>query len=133
MTDEPREYLSIDSSGEDEKCDTITNLIPIEVLNTLTPNELPPHKLMLKIGTIVIILRNINLERDLYNGTRLKVIKMGSFSIHAQVLTGNYKNEIVILPRITLSPSNEEIPFQMSRKQFPIRLGFALTINKSQG
>ncbi|XP_051171098.1 uncharacterized protein LOC127287973 [Leptopilina boulardi] len=50
MTGEPREYLSIDTSEEDEKCDTITNLIPIEVLNTLTPNGLPPHKLILKIA-----------------------------------------------------------------------------------
>ena len=32
-----------------------------------------------------------------------------------------------------LSPSKEEIPFNMRRKQFPIRLGFAMTINKSQG
>ena len=32
-----------------------------------------------------------------------------------------------------LSPSKEGIPFNMRRKQFPIRLGFAMTINKSQG
>ena len=39
----------------------------------------------------------------------------------------------MLIPRISLSPSEEEIPFNMRRKQFPIRLGFAMTINKSQG
>ena len=39
----------------------------------------------------------------------------------------------MLIPRICLSPSKEEIPFNMRRKQFPIRLGFAMTINKSQG
>ncbi|XP_043482109.1 uncharacterized protein LOC122511114 [Leptopilina heterotoma] len=130
---ESREYLSIDFCEEDEEDNTLSTLVPTEVLNTLTPNGLPPHKLNLKIGAIVILLRNVNLEKGLCNGTRLRIIKLENYTIYAEILTGNYKNEIVILPRITLSPSNEEIPFKMSRKQFPIRLGFALTINKSQG
>lgn len=133
MTGEVREYLSVDSSEIDNVCCTSNAIIPTEFLNTLTPNGLPPHKLILKIGAIVILLRNMNLERGLCNGTRLKIVKMENYSIHAKVVSGNNKNEIVILPRITLTPSNEEVPFQMSRKQFPIRLGFALTINKSQG
>jgi len=29
--------------------------------------------------------------------------------------------------------NNEEIPINMVRRQFPIRLGMAMTINKSQG
>ena len=39
----------------------------------------------------------------------------------------------MLIPRICLLPSKEEIPFNMRRKQFPIRLGFAMTFNKSQG
>ena len=37
----------------------------------------------------------------------------------------------VFIPRIDLSPIKEEIPFNI-RRQFPIRLGFAMTINESQ-
>jgi len=40
----------------------------------------------------------------------------------------------VFLPRITMSPSDDiSLPFKMRRKQFPIRLSFAMTINKAQG
>merc|ERR1712023_47371 len=30
-------------------------------------------------------------------------------------------------------PSDSDLPFKFQRKQFPIRLAFAMTINKSQG
>jgi ATP-dependent DNA helicase PIF1 len=40
----------------------------------------------------------------------------------------------VFLPRIPLCPSDDEMfPFQFKRKQFPIRLSFAMMINKAQG
>jgi hypothetical protein len=42
-----------------------------EFLNTLTPNDLPPYVLKLKIGCLVILLRNIDPANGLCNGTRL--------------------------------------------------------------
>ena len=41
------------------------------VITPLTPNGLPPHKLVLKIGAIVILIINLNLQYGLCNGTRL--------------------------------------------------------------
>ena len=42
--------------------------------------------------------------------------------------------ERVFLPRIPLCPSDSDMfPFRFKRKQFPIRLSFAMTINKAQG
>jgi hypothetical protein len=32
-----------------------------------------------------------------------------------------------------LNPSDNSMPFVMTRKQFPIRVAYAITINKSQG
>ena len=47
---------------------------------------------------------------------------------------GQHAGKQVFLPRIPLSPAeNEGYPFQFKRKQFPIRLCFAMTINKAQG
>jgi hypothetical protein len=42
-------------------------------------------------------------------------------------------NRTVFLPRLTLMPSDSGLPFQIKRRQFPIRPAFAMTINKSQG
>ena len=39
---------------------------------------------------------------------------------------------IVIIPRINLSPSIDEVPFHMTRRQFPKRPADIITISKSQ-
>ena len=126
------EYLSIDTAEDDNEQNPDV-ILPIKFLNSLTPNGLPPHKLKLKIDAIVILLRNLNLNEGLYNGTRLSVKKLLKYSIEAKILSGKNIGKLVLIPRICLSPSKEEIPFNVRRKQFPIRLGFAMTINKSQG
>ena len=39
----------------------------------------------------------------------------------------------MLIPCITISPSNLDLPFVFQRRQFPVRLSFAMSINKSQG
>jgi ATP-dependent DNA helicase PIF1 len=54
--------------------------------------------------------------------------------IDAENVLGQHAGKRVFLSRIPLYPSdNEMFPFQFRRKQFPIRLSFAMTINKAQG
>ena len=79
------------------------------------------------------MLRNINLNSGLCNGTRLIVRKMMQYCISAEIITGNKCGHIVLIPPIDLTSSKEEIPFEMTRRQFPIRLGYAMTISKAQG
>lgn len=58
------EYLSIDTA-EDDNGENLDVMLPIEFLNSLTPNGLPPHKLHLKIGAIIVLLRNLNINNGL--------------------------------------------------------------------
>nr|GEU77088.1 DNA helicase [Tanacetum cinerariifolium] len=48
-------------------------LYPIEYLNTLNFAGIPPHELKLKIGSPIMLLRNINIIGGLCNGTRMIV------------------------------------------------------------
>ncbi|GFV54510.1 transposase [Trichonephila clavipes] len=54
---------------------------------------------------------------------------MGNF-LEVTVFRGKFQGEVVLLPRIPMIPSDSPIPFK--RLQFPIRLAFSMTINKSQ-
>ena len=78
----------------------------------------------------IIILRNID-QPKLCNGTRLSVKKLMTNIIEATILTGPFKGEDVLKLRIPMILT--DMSFQFKRLQFPIRLAFAITINKAQG
>jgi ATP-dependent DNA helicase PIF1 len=121
------EYHSFDSTIDDSH-----NYYPSECLNTLTPNGLPPHVLKLKVGCPIILLRNIDPTNGLCNGTGLVVHGFQRNTIYAEIVLGQHAGKRVFLPRIPLYPSDDEIfLFQFKRKQFPIRLSFVMTVNKS--
>jgi ATP-dependent DNA helicase PIF1 len=55
-------------------------------------------------------------------------------AIDAEIIVGQHVWKRVFIPRLPLSPSDDiSLPFKFKRKQFPVRLSFAMTINKSQG
>jgi ATP-dependent DNA helicase PIF1 len=91
----------------------------------------PPHKLLLRVGCPIILLRN--LTGGLANGTRLIVKRLGERVIEAEVATGPAKGEVVCIPRLAITPSDTSMPFTLRRLQFPVRPAFAMTVNKSQG
>jgi hypothetical protein len=108
---------------------------PVEYLNSLTASGLPLSKLSLKIGCPVMLLRNLDPSRGLCNGTRMIVKDIKNRAIKCEIISGDtrFSGQVALIPRITLEPSAENLPIPLRRRQFPVRLAFAMTINKSQG
>ena len=122
-------YFSFDNSIE-----TTDKTFDQDFLNTLTPNGIPPHELRLKKGCPIILLRNINSAEGLCNGTRLICRNFLPNLIQAEISEGQKKGKFVFLPRIPFLPLESQYnSFSFKRTQFPVRLCFAMTINKAQG
>ncbi|XP_026396034.1 uncharacterized protein LOC113290665 [Papaver somniferum] len=106
-----------------------------EFLQNLNLPGMPLFKLQLKVGCPIILMRNLAPSDGLCNGTRLLVTHCGKYLIQAKILTGKKSKigEVVMFPRISFQPNISELNINMLRRQFPIRLAYAMTINKSQG
>ncbi|XP_076037353.1 ATP-dependent DNA helicase Pif1-like [Oratosquilla oratoria] len=124
LNTEEKVYRSEDTSIDNEMD------IQTSVYNSINSPSVPLHELKLKIGAVVMVMRNI-CPPKLCNGTRIIVTNLQRNIIVGNILTGAYKGEQVMLPRVTLETTDTSVIFR--RKQFPIRLCYAMTINKSQG
>jgi len=108
--------------------------ISIRYLRSIEVSGLPLGELHLKQGCPLILLRNLAPARGLCNGTRLILLWASGRVLEVKILGGQHNSEISFISCIGLIPSIQpSITFQLRRRQFPVRLTFALTINKAQG
>ncbi|CDF40386.1 ATP dependant DNA helicase [Chondrus crispus] len=127
-----RTYLSADKV---ENEDTNALIYPTEMLNTLTAGSaLPDHKLKLKKGFILMLLRNLDPATGHVNGARYVIENMTNNLLFLHVTTGSHQGNRLCLPRMPCGPGDDNFPIPgFTRTQFPIRTCFALTTNKAQG
>ena len=113
---------------------TDTHQIPVEFLRSIKASGLPPGELRLKRGCPLILLRNLAPAQGLCNGTRLILRNAAGRVLQVEILGGDHHGELTFIPQIGLTPSTATgLSFRLRRRQFPVRLAFALTINKAQG
>ncbi|XP_018443555.1 uncharacterized protein LOC108815454 [Raphanus sativus] len=133
LNGEERIYLSSDSIDPADSNSKDDSVFTPEFLNSIKTSGLPNHSIRLRIGTPVMLLRNIDPDEGLCNGTRLQITQMANHIIEAKVITGKRIGDKVWLHRVLLEPSDTKLPFKMRRRQYPLKVAFAMTINKSQG
>jgi ATP-dependent DNA helicase PIF1 len=130
-----REYLSADSVLDQYVQEDGGELYTQELLNATSVSGLPPHRLCLKVGMPIMLLRNMDKTAGLANGTILQIKELQDNVVYAAVLGGKYDGTATFIPRMNLqvSETNAKKFIPLARRQFPIRPAFAMTINKSQG
>ena len=122
-------YRSADKLMHEEQGSRYTQ----EFLNGLTPASVPPHILILKEGSMIMLIRNLDPQRGHVNGARYIVRSLRSKVILAELAEGPYNGNQIAIPRILFNPEDPKIPIEWSRKQFPVKGCPAITSNKSQG
>ena len=66
---------------------------PVDYLNTIDVNSMPPHLLQLKKGVPIMLIRNLDSTRGHVNGTRYIIRELKKRVIYAEIAVGPYKGE----------------------------------------
>ncbi|OMO88819.1 DNA helicase PIF1, ATP-dependent [Corchorus capsularis] len=127
-------YLSSDALCKSSGGTVDNNLVHSpELLNSLRLPGIPNHELNLKVCCVVMLLRKVNQAAGLCNGRRLVITQMAQNVVEGKFLGEGDNREKVFIPRITFTMKDKKWAFDINRRQFPLRLSYAMSINKSQG
>ncbi|XP_074271458.1 uncharacterized protein LOC141595392 [Silene latifolia] len=106
----------------------------VGAINTLLINRFPGEAVTYR-GYDSMLTDNCNI----YPAEFINTLCPGGMSPYELILKENCpvilaSGDHVFIPRIKMQPSaSDNFPFQFQRNQFPLKLSFAMTINKSQG
>ena len=108
-------------------------MVSEDVMNRFNENGAPPHRLELKVNDICILLRHVDKKAGLTNNKRVRIVKITKY----RILIASVGDEVPITASLPRFRFNIKLPFgksfKMQRTQFPLRLAYAVTINKAQG
>ncbi|XP_076952921.1 uncharacterized protein LOC143626859 [Bidens hawaiensis] len=104
------EYLSSDTVCSSEYINGTVDaaLYSPKLLNGLRISGLPNHKLVIKVGVPVMLLRNLNQKEGLCNDTRLQIISLGTRVVKAKIVSGTNFGHTVLIHRSPLTPTDNK-------------------------
>ncbi|GJS66419.1 ATP-dependent DNA helicase PIF1-like protein, partial [Tanacetum coccineum] len=77
----------------------------LQGLSVLEEQDADNHMLTLKLGVHVMLLRNINHQRGLCNGTHMVITKLKEHVIEGKIISGSHAGKYAYLPRMRPMPS----------------------------
>jgi ATP-dependent exoDNAse (exonuclease V) alpha subunit len=105
-----------------------------ECLNKISVSLLPEHLITLKVGMPVVVTQNLYPNKGVCNGSRMIVVEIGSGHVVGQLLSGPFKGDDVMIPKIKLHHKGTMMSaLSFYQYQFPLMPAYAMSINQSQG
>ena len=106
---------------------------PIKFLNSLKFNGVHIMTCGWEKGAPILLLWNINQSADLCNGVRLIITNLTIKAIDMKVIMDSHVGAKIDISWIIMQVTKTKWPFISKKRQFLVRLCYAMTINKSQG
>uniref|UniRef100_A0A914HN24 ATP-dependent DNA helicase n=1 Tax=Globodera rostochiensis TaxID=31243 RepID=A0A914HN24_GLORO len=131
-----REYLSTDKPLDERPLDIDEIESEVAALNQRADSGMPPHRLRLKVGCVVVLLINKSDREGLINGTRIVIEELGENKITGRAINGTaVGGQVRFFIERTRNVYEDKAPggLKYERLQFPIKPAFAMTILKGQG
>ena len=109
-----RTYYSCDIAGNSSDLHTDFDALYLtEFLKSLNFLGVATHELNLKIGCLIMLLRNFNQNNGLCNETRLVVTQLANNVIEARIIIGPHSGEKVFIPIILMTDKSKKNPFHL--------------------
>jgi PIF1-like helicase len=103
-----------------------------EFMKRLHQPGVPSHCLYLKIGALVMLMRNLSPECRALNGVRFRVVRISRTLISVCHIDVDHPQagDLLHIPRIAFEIAIPKSALKVTRLQFPLQLAYALTANK---
>ena len=109
----------------------IAEVILSELLQAADVPGVPSHNLRLKVGCVVMFMRNVNFDTGIVNGEEGVVRAISIRIVDVEVIAPD--SPLIKIPRILFEVQVGSKGITFHCRQFPLRVCYAVTVNKSQG
>lgn len=93
------------------------------LLYKLNPVGVPPHRLRIKVGCVVVCLRDLNTSSQLSKSQHVRVLRVGNERLECITLDGQLVGTKTVITRVPFPAryrNDEKFPF--TRTQYPVRV-----------
>jgi hypothetical protein len=122
----------ISKPAKSQPDDQALSMATPEFVEAASVRGVPPHILRVFPLCILQLLRNLDPSTGLSNGVRVQVMNWTIRTMTVKIIDdAGFKGKVATIPRIKVQAVSGSVSFE--RRQFPVRLGYCMTVNRSQG